>query len=183
MINIISGELRGRQLKVPEGLKVRPTSNKIRAAMFNVLRNMIDFPECCALDLYAGSGALGCEALSHGVSQSIFVESQPPAYQVLSANITALKLESRSRLYNLTAINFLRQFKLPHEPLLIFLDPPYLQGEYDLILPALASCFMHQDSMLVIESPDVLEYRIPKEFDIIKTKRYGHVKVNFLTKI
>ena len=93
MIRIIAGEFRGRKLKVPTGNDVRPTSDKVREALFNLLTSMLNWDNMTVLDLYAGSGALGLEALSRGAKKAIFVESSKKHVSIILKNISMLSLE------------------------------------------------------------------------------------------
>ena len=87
MIRIIGGEYRGRKLKVPAGNDVRPTSDRVREALFNLLSSLLSWNEVTVLDLYAGSGALGLEALSRGAKHSIFIDASRRHLKILKQNV------------------------------------------------------------------------------------------------
>ena len=90
MIRIIAGEFRGRKLKVPAGNDVRPTSDRVREALFNLLSSLLSWNEMTVLDLYAGSGALGLEALSRGAKHAIFVEATHKNLKILQQKLALL---------------------------------------------------------------------------------------------
>lgn len=123
MIRIISGEYKGRYLKVPNSKVTRPTMDKVRQAMFNAIKNKAENAVC--LDLFAGSGAMGLEALSRGAKKCTFVEKDHGTFQVLKENVLSL-VEEKER-YSLFFGDY-RLFlkKLKEEKIdLLFLDPPY----------------------------------------------------------
>jgi 16S rRNA (guanine(966)-N(2))-methyltransferase RsmD len=139
-MRIIAGSYRSRTLAAPAGLATRPTSDRLRETLFNVLAPRIE----CAnfLDLYAGSGAVGIEALSRGAARVEFVERAPAALFVLSANLAKLGVTAGFRIHNRSVASFLRLLKagagfdLVFD--LVFLDPPYdAAREYAATLGAL----------------------------------------------
>ncbi|MED6339062.1 MAG: RsmD family RNA methyltransferase, partial [SAR324 cluster bacterium] len=93
MLRIIGGEYRGRKLKVPTGKDLRPTSDRVREALFNLLSSMLSWEELTVIDLYAGSGALGLEALSRGAKKAIFVESSRKHMKILIQNVELMSSE------------------------------------------------------------------------------------------
>ncbi|HZH40780.1 MAG TPA: 16S rRNA (guanine(966)-N(2))-methyltransferase RsmD [Gemmatimonadales bacterium] len=122
MIEIVAGEFRRRRLKTPVGDRTRPTSGRVREAWFNILQGSI--PGSRVLDLFAGSGALGLEALSRGASSADFVERARPALDALRANITMLKVEDRVTVHRMDALKFAERLRPGHYDV-AFADPPY----------------------------------------------------------
>ena len=122
MIEIVAGEFRRRRLKTPAGARTRPTSGRVREAWFNILQASI--PGARVLDLYAGSGALGLEALSRGAASCAFVERAKPALDALKANIAALKVEDRATVHRTDAVRFVERLQ-PGQYDVAFADPPY----------------------------------------------------------
>jgi 16S rRNA (guanine966-N2)-methyltransferase len=118
-MRVIAGELGGRRLRSPRGQGTRPTSERAREALFSML---VELSGLRVLDLFAGSGALGIEALSRGAAAATFVERSPQALAALRANVAALGLGERARVVDGDALAALR---LPGKYDLIFLDPPY----------------------------------------------------------
>ena len=93
MLRIIGGEYRGRKLKVPAGNDVRPTSDRVREALFSLLSSLLSWDELTVLDLYAGSGALGLEALSRGAKHAIFIETSRRHLKILQQNVELMSPE------------------------------------------------------------------------------------------
>jgi 16S rRNA (guanine966-N2)-methyltransferase len=133
-MRIIAGALRSRRIEAPAGLATRPTSDRLRETLFNVLAPRI--ADAVFLDLYAGSGAVGIEALSRGARQVVFVERAQPALKVLRANLQALQLTAGFRVQAESASAFLRGPRSGGAAFdVIFLDPPYdAAGEYETVL-------------------------------------------------
>jgi len=153
-MRIIAGEFRSRTLAAPSGLATRPTSDRLRETLFNVLAPHIE--GAAFLDLYAGSGAVGIEALSRGAANVVFVERAPAALAVLRANLARLGLSEGFQIHTGSVGAWLRKFatgaglgrKAGREPErksgpafdLVFLDPPYdAAGEYAATLGLLGS--------------------------------------------
>lgn len=123
-MRIIGGELGGRRLKAPSGVATRPTSDRLREALFNIIG--VDVNDTTFLDLFAGSGAVGIEALSRGAERSVFVESSRRALEVLEENIHACGLEHRSRIVPKNALSALRLFEQEGARFdIVYVDPPY----------------------------------------------------------
>jgi 16S rRNA (guanine(966)-N(2))-methyltransferase RsmD len=153
-MRVIAGKFRSRTLTAPRGLDTRPTSDRLRETLFNVLAPRIE--EAAFLDLYAGSGANGIEALSRGASQVIFVEKAAPAVAAIRANLQALgiregyQLETRSAAASVKRLDEQRRrFEL------IFLDPPYQAAEeYALVLGLLGetcNAVLADDAIVIAE--------------------------------
>lgn len=121
-MRVIAGEFRSRSLDAPEGLKTRPTSDRLRETLFNVLAPRVEGADF--LDLYAGSGAVGIEALSRGAARAVFVEKAPPALKVLRANLERLGIKAGTHVHAGAVAAFLREAEGgPWD--IVFLDPPY----------------------------------------------------------
>jgi 16S rRNA (guanine966-N2)-methyltransferase len=139
-MRVIAGQFRSRPLLAPTGMDTRPTADRLRETLFNVLTNgAIDrIEEKTFLDLYAGSGAVGIEALSRGAGRVVFVESSPVALAVLGKNIENLKMRSGHTIERRSAAAFLRREAAKPQPVqydVVFLDPPYESAnEYVLAL-------------------------------------------------
>jgi len=124
-MRIIAGALRGRRLETPEGMATRPTADRVRETLFSMLASRIgSFEDLRVADLFAGSGAIGLEALSRGAAFACFVEQDRRAVEAIRANLASLGLENRSQLLARSALAL-----PPAEPFdLIFADPPYATG-------------------------------------------------------
>jgi len=150
-MRIIAGTYRSRTLQAPEGMATRPTSDRLRETLFNVLAPRIEGARL--LDLYAGSGAVGLEALSRGAAQVVFVERAPAALSVLRINLERLGVRTGFRIQSSAVGAFLRKGAGPFD--LIFLDPPYdADQEYAATLGLLggaASSLLAEGSLVIAE--------------------------------
>ena len=184
MITIVGGKFRGRKIEVPQSNTVRPTLNKTRAAIFNVLQHLVRIDEMDVLDLYAGSGALGLEALSRGAHQAVFVENSCNVFQILQKNINTFPLkEQQVTTLRRSAKQGLLSLAGGALPYLIFIDPPYHAQEYEKALPLISQLTtIPVHSHLVIESPRSLHYSIGPPLERITLKQYGKSKLDFLVK-
>lgn len=154
-MRVIAGTYRSRVLKAPPGLATRPSSDRLRETLFNVLAARLE--GASFLDLYAGSGAVGIEALSRGAARVAFVERAPAALTVLRANLESLSLHSTARVHAVSVGAFLRRGTAarthPDRYDIAFLDPPYdAAGEYEATLGLLggAAAGLLGDGAIVI---------------------------------
>src|SRR5579864_9019628 len=128
-MRVIAGEFRSRRLKTLAGLETRPTPDRLREALFNVLTPVI--ADAVFLDAYAGTGAVGIEALSRGARRCVFVEKNRAAIGVIRENLAALGLENRAEVYTSKAPPVLERVSAD----IVFLDPPYeSEKEYETAL-------------------------------------------------
>ena len=131
-MRVIGGEFRSRRLKSLPGLETRPTPDRLREALFNVLATRID--DCVFLDVYAGTGAVGIEALSRGARRCVFIEKSRRAVEVIHENLATLGLESRAEVFASKAAAVLERMRVD----IAFLDPPYeMSKEYAAAMSAL----------------------------------------------
>jgi 16S rRNA (guanine966-N2)-methyltransferase len=173
-LRIVAGELGGRYIEAPRGRRTRPTSERVREAWFNALADRL--PGARVLDLFAGSGALGIEALSRGAQRAHFVEADRRAAEVLRRNLSALGLEKRAGLTVGDVFAYLRRLEGAKEPFdLAVADPPYAGPE-----PLrLAGAFRRAPfaTLLCIEhAPGVLD----REERVVRRRRYGDTELSFL---
>ncbi|MGH7522186.1 MAG: 16S rRNA (guanine(966)-N(2))-methyltransferase RsmD [Gemmatimonadales bacterium] len=125
MLRIIAGEFKGRRLKTPAGRTIRPTGDRVKEAWFSIVQQSI--PDARVLDLFAGSGALGFEALSRGAVAVDFVETHRASLAALQANTEALKVEDRVTIHRMDAVRFAERLQ-PAQYDVAFADPPYATG-------------------------------------------------------
>jgi 16S rRNA (guanine(966)-N(2))-methyltransferase RsmD len=118
-MRVIAGEFRSRRLKAPPGENVRPTPDRLREALFNILAQRIE--GAVFLDAYAGCGSVGIEALSRGARRAIFLEKSRPALRCLHENIGSLEIQDRCEVHNGNAAPVITKFEAD----IVFLDPPY----------------------------------------------------------
>ncbi|HVV81543.1 MAG TPA: 16S rRNA (guanine(966)-N(2))-methyltransferase RsmD [Kofleriaceae bacterium] len=152
-MRIVAGELGGRVLRAPHGAATRPTSEKVRQALFNILGPPPagSAGDVHVLDLFAGSGALGLEALSRGAASATFVERARPALAALRANLEALAVGDRARVHPVDVAAFLAAPPPGPRWSWIFLDPPYAAGVAAATLAALPADRLTAGAVVVVE--------------------------------
>lgn len=184
-MRIVSGAHRGRTLKTPPGDATRPTSDRARQAVFNILEHAPWAPElhgARVIDLFAGSGALGFEALSRGAGFALFVETDDAARGVIRENIDALGLFGQTRIHRRDATDLGQRPAAMGEPFdLAFLDPPYRKGLGEKALEGLAVGGWLKPSAVVMferasDEPDVA----PAGYETLDARDYGAARVQFL---
>jgi 16S rRNA (guanine966-N2)-methyltransferase len=152
-MRIVSGSAGGLHLKVPKGYTVRPTADRVREAIFNILVSRFPLADISILDLFAGTGALGIEALSRGARSAVFVDASPTAQQVIQENLNATGFRRRGRIiraYTPKGIKVAEGQGLRFGG--VFLDPPYGEGWVDKTLRLLArSPILEPDAWIVVE--------------------------------
>jgi 16S rRNA (guanine966-N2)-methyltransferase len=181
-MRIVGGRLRGRPLTGPRTNAVRPTSDRLRESLFNILAHAYDDPVAGArvLDLFAGTGALGLEALSRGAAHALFVDDSAEGRGLLRANIDALGLGGVTKVFRRDATRLGPCH--PNAPFgLVFCDPPYGKGLAD---AALASArdggWLTPDALAVVEEAAGAPFEMPAGFELIETRDYGETTVRFL---
>ncbi len=168
-IRIIAGEHKGRRLKTPAGAKVRPTADRVREAWFSILQRSLRGAR--VLDLFAGSGALGLEALSRGAATADFVEVHRLALASLKANVKALKLEDRATIHRGDALKFAEQLH-PGQYDVAFADPPYAGDQ----AARLVALFRVNPFARIVSIEHPADQPIPGD----DTRRYGDTAVTFI---
>lgn len=153
-MRVIAGTARGRRLHTPKGLSVRPTSDKVKEALFNILAGLLGPLENCAvLDIFAGTGNLGIEALSRGARRAVFVDSSRDSTALISKNLSLTGCSDRSRVILKDFSSALTILESAGEVFqLIFLDPPYQKGLIERCLDQLGtSSMLEEDTVVVAE--------------------------------
>jgi 16S rRNA (guanine966-N2)-methyltransferase len=173
-MRIVGGSLRGRVLAAPQSNAIRPTVDRLRESLFNILAHAYGDPVTGArvLDLFAGTGALGIEALSRGAAFTLFVDEAAEARALLRENVATLGLGGTSRIFRRDATKLGPAH--PLEPFtLAFLDPPYGQG---LAEKALASAreggWLAPDALVIVEEAAKAEFAAPDSFSELDRRRY-----------
>ena len=182
-MRIVGGQFRGRTLAAPRGPDIRPTSDRLRESLFNILAHAHGDPVTGArvLDLFAGTGALGLEAMSRGAAFALFVDEGAEARALIRENVAALGLGGTTKIFRRDAMRLGAAH--PIEPFsLAFLDPPYGRG---LAGPALISAraggWLTGDALIVVEEAAGAAFAAPAEFTEIERRRYDDTELVFLT--
>jgi len=174
-MRVVAGSARGRRLQVPPGTDVRPTSDRVREAVCNALGSLGVIDGARVLDLFAGTGALGIEALSRGAAEAVFVERDRVTAGVVRANLARCALEDRSRVVVRGATSFLAEHTGPPFDL-VFCDPPYAWTSWPTLLEALVGA-SGPDTLLVLESDRPVD--LQPGWRVEREKRYGSTLVVF----
>jgi 16S rRNA (guanine(966)-N(2))-methyltransferase RsmD len=154
-MRIIAGKFRSRQLKSLKGLSLRPTSDMLRETLFNILGPRVQGSRF--LDLFAGTGAVGIEAISRGAISAVFVENHPAAVLLIRENLASLEIKSEARIIASAAAPALLRLEKEHGDFFdfIFLDPPYAnKNDYKLTLDSLAASSLVLESSILIAEHD-----------------------------
>lgn len=177
-MRIISGEWKGRRLKAVKGLETRPTSDKVKGAIFNILGDKV--LEAKVLDLFAGTGNLSWEALSRGASKAVLIEKSPESYKVALENRALLRAEFKASILKMDAFRFLDQNQEKFD--LVFVDPPYRQGMVDRTLSLIKNLEILNTNGVIVAETSVAENISPDihPLEIRITKEYGDTKIWFL---
>ena len=182
-MNIIGGEKRGSKLALCSSKVVRPTAQRAREALFNILqggRFSLSLSGATVIDLFAGTGAIGLEALSRGARSCVFVEQDWDALQTLQANISKLKLEDRSHIL----ANDAREIYSWPGPRadLVFADPPYGSSLAEESLHKLvAANAVLQQALIVVETGKTDNCQLGADFVLAESRVYGIARLNFFT--
>jgi 16S rRNA (guanine966-N2)-methyltransferase len=174
-MRVIAGELGGRRLQAPRGRATRPTSDRVREALFAMLGEL---GGACVLDLFAGSGALGIEALSRGAAQAVFVERERAALRALGANLQGLGLTPpRAQLLRSDALAALEAARRREETYdLIFIDPPYSQArDWGPELTVALAPVLGPGARVVVESDRRAPLQL--ELELERERRYGDTSI------
>ena len=150
-MRVIAGSARRITLKTLDGMNTRPTTDRIKETLFNMLQ--YDLADCRFLDLFAGSGAIGIEALSRGAAEAVFVEKHPAAAAIIRDNLHATHLETRGMVMNCDVLSALQRLERSHHFDYIFMDPPYDHELERQVLEALKdSALIDRQSTIIIEA-------------------------------
>jgi len=182
-MRIVGGRFRGRTLAAPKGASIRPTSDRVRESVFNVLAHS---PECPGLDrarvidLFAGTGGLGLEALSRGADYALFVENDASARALIQENIEVFGLQGSARIFRRDATS-LGPANARDRYDIAFLDPPYGQGLGEAALQALLQGgWLKAGAIAVIEERAGTALDLPAGFEVFDARTYGDTTVTFL---
>ena len=175
-MRIVAGELRGRLFEGPPGRDTRPTTDKVREAIFNALGSLDVVRDAVVADLYAGSGGLGIEALSRGAAEVVFVERDRAALRTLRDNLRTLDLTDRSRVVQGDALVAARSITAD----VVLADPPYDFDDWAGLLAVVDAPFVAAEAGHPLDSLDGLD---DLGWEVTRSKRYGRTWVTFFERI
>jgi len=176
-MRIVAGQFGGRKLNVPKGRDIRPTSDKVRGAIFNSLNSYLDIDGCHVLDAFCGTGALGLEALSRGAEACDFFDKAPRSLDLARDNAELLGVDKfcKFKVCDATKVHVNRSFDL------VFLDPPYNKALLPTVLSNLkAHNAFKTDCVIVMESETGFYCDMPDGFEQLRAKEYGDTLVTYL---
>ena len=181
-MRVVGGRLRGRNLAAPSGREIRPTADRLRESVFNILMHGYGDPIAGArvLDLFAGTGALGIEAVSRGAAFALFVDNGAEARALLRNNVEALGLGGSTKIYRRDATHLGPAHPMPPFSL-AFLDPPYGKGLADKALASLRDGgWLTPGALIVVEEALDAEFAAPAGFETVERRDYGDTQLVFL---
>ncbi len=173
-MRVITGTARGRKLKTPMGEQIRPTSERVKEAVFSMLH--YELPGCVFADLFSGTGQMGIEAVSRGATRCVFVDSSRDGYALTKENVTTCGFLTGSQVICSDVADYLRHSREKFD--IAFLDPPYGKGLVEHVLPLLAD-LMQPDGKILLETGQKED--VPTQagdFVLTRTMRYGIVKIS-----
>lgn len=182
-MRIVAGKFKGKALAAPKDQSTRPTSDKVRESVFNILEHGVedfDIDSARVLDLFAGTGALGLEALSRGARYCLFIENAAPARGIIRANVEAMNLTGVTRIWRRDASSLgpagnMEAFDL------VFCDPPYGKGLGERALAAaLSGRWIRPGGIAVLEERSGIDLAFPEGFEELDRRSYGDTQVVFL---
>lgn len=184
-MRIISGTAKGTKLYTLEGLTTRPTLDRVKEAVFNIIH--LNIPEATVLDLFSGSGAIGLEFASRGAKKVYLCDASKEACEIIKKNIAKTHLEKKVELYQADFIQVISK-KIEEKIDIIYLDPPY---KTDFIKIAICECIKKQilkpDTLIIAETDDkekiVKQIEEIKNIEIIEQRKYGRANIFFLKEI
>jgi 16S rRNA (guanine966-N2)-methyltransferase len=181
-MRIVAGRLRGRALAAPKSQAIRPTADRLRESLFNILAHAYGDPITGArvLDLFAGTGAIGLEAISRGAAFALFVDDSAEARALLRQNVEALGVAAVTKIFRRDATKLGPAH--PIEPFsLLFLDPPYGKGLAEkALVSARDGGWLTNDALILVEEAAGANFKPPGEFDELERRKYDDTEFVFL---
>nr|WP_294680082.1 16S rRNA (guanine(966)-N(2))-methyltransferase RsmD [uncultured Blautia sp.] len=182
-MRVIAGKARRLNLKTIPGNETRPTTDRIKETLFNILQP--EMAGCRFLDLFSGSGAIGIEALSRGAEQAVFVEKNPRACACIRENLSFTKLAENGKLLNMDVLQALRSLEGGEAFDCIFMDPPYEHDLEKTVLEYLADSTLADENTLIIVEADLstdFSYVEDYGLEVVRSKEYKTNKHVFIQK-
>lgn len=177
-MRIISGEHRGKKLLDFDGMNIRPTTDRVKESMFNLIQEYIRDAE--VLDVFSGSGALSLEALSRGAKSAVCLDIDSRSVDVIKKNIQALNYADKCVVFNIDCRQYLKNCKKKFD--VVFLDPPYNKGLIEPVLLDIKNYgVLSEDAIIVLESDDTDFYGEAEGFSVLKQRKYGRTYITVYT--
>ena len=180
-MRIVAGEFRGRKLKTLPGLKVRPTADKVKEAVFSAVNPYVY--DCLFLDVFGGCGNMALEALSRGAQRAVIIEKDRQAQEIISANIALCQAQEKCELVKKDCLIALKELGERRAKFnLIYVDPPYQGGLYEQVLALIAQGqLLDKEGLMMVESERDFSLKIDENiWQVVKEKYYGNTKVTTL---
>ena len=174
-MRVITGKAKGLKLKTPKGLSTRPTSDRIKESVFNILNGLIDFEDKAVLDLFAGTGALGIESLSRGAVHTVFIDNDTT--QIIKDNVLRAHFDKNTEIIRGDVIKIINKLAVNNRQFdIIFCDPPYNKGLWQNTLILIDKLNLLSDNgILIIEhgADESLEAKL-NNLELLRQTKYGH---------
>ncbi len=181
ILRVISGTAKGHKLKTPKGMNTRPTTDMIKESLFNILQSHI--PGARVLDLFAGTGSLGIEALSRGASLAVFVDSRIDCVSIIRENLEHTKLTTKAEIYRSDWKNALLKLGNSRKFDVIFLDPPYHKNFLQQALNSLSiNDIINDEGIIAVERSKSDKLEIAQNLELIEDRLYGETALSFYKK-
>lgn len=180
-MRVISGQARGLKLKAPEGLETRPTTDRIKESLFNIMAP--NLYGCVFLDLFSGSGAIGIEALSRGAEKAVFVDLSPKSIAVIRDNLSRARLEDKAEVICGNVFSAIKGLSLSGALFdIIYLDPPYGKGLAEAAVEAIYGArILKKEGFIAAEQATDELLPLPHGFSVYRVKDYKRTtKITFL---
>ena len=172
-LRLTSGYLKGRFINVPKSDLIRPTTERVRETLFNILSNKISFDGIKVLDLYSGSGALGFECLSRGAAEVHFVEKNAVIYKNLEVNINELNVEKECKIFKMSALKF-SSMKENRKYDLVLADPPFFKDDiYIVVENIFNNKYISNDGFMIVERSIQTKQKDIESFNVEPFKIIG----------
>ncbi|MBQ3145029.1 MAG: 16S rRNA (guanine(966)-N(2))-methyltransferase RsmD [Clostridia bacterium] len=184
-MRVISGTARGKKLSSLEGLETRPTLDRVKEALFNIIQ--FDLKDAKILDLFSGSGALAIEALSRGATEAVLCDNSNKAIQIINRNLKDTRLENKAKVINKDYTDTIKQLHNEFKKFnIIFLDPPYKTNyAINAIEQILEYNLLKEDGIIIVETDDknkIDEIEKNNNIEVYDTRKYGTVFIIFIRK-
>lgn len=179
-MRVISGTARATHLEAPEGDSTRPTTDRIKETLFNMIS--FDMPQCELLDLFSGSGAISIECLSRGGSRAVLVEKDKKAIEIIKKNLDRTHLKDKAVIIEMDVINALDNLE-GNKFDIVFMDPPYSLANIEIILQKIVNNdFLAENGYIILERSTNTIVKLPQNLVLWKEKKYKTTTLSFIRK-